>query len=131
MHSERLGPHPIEIIREAVAAARAGGIPVALVEDLGVHQTGRALVTWARDREPVVSPCGALLLHAQPQVPDADRALVRALDAPIGWIEGFVRGSVKLDPEASWLMGPRRQLYLIGFEAGTRYRIEFYTRRAR
>lgn len=126
--SERTGPHPIEIIRDAVRAVRAQGIAV-VPGDLGVHCTGSAgLVTWERDRDRVVSPMGAVLLHVQPQAADTEKALALALDAPEAWLYGFEAGVSRTPPADAWAALPNARLFLAAYKQGIEYRGELFGR---
>lgn len=124
---------PLDKVRAAVAHMEVLGIRI-LHGDWGVLR-GELSGEWIPDpaRRPMgVSPLGAVLVHLQQPDPrrgpmDVPDAAAEALRVGIAWTAGFADGFDK-DPQAYYLGGSNRQLYLAGLEAGMELRFELTVR---
>lgn len=123
-------PHPVDILREAGAAARARGLYV-YPGDHGVEVVSSAgLITWGldADRQRVVSPYGAALLHIQPQAEDFDAAVRLALGAEAAYVEAFGFGLELKVPGREWTERHLRRAsgaeLVEAYEHGVRFRGE-------
>lgn len=118
---------PARIITEAINAAIDRGLTVSSKPDLGVHCTSTWAPTWAPDpRSPAVSPLGAVLLAAQPQVSEPTAALVAALGVGSLFAEGFDAGCDGAKPSETLQKGPDAPLYRQGYALGVETRIHLH-----
>lgn len=117
------GPHPLTIIREAIANARVLGAPVR-IGSLGVECVPDRRI-WRRDpREDGVDPIGAAILHRQPRELDVDVAAAVAVNATIPWVEGCRAGMARTEPSSAWSTSLKASFYAAGFQAGTWLRVQ-------
>lgn len=119
------GPHPLTIIREAIAAARLIGVNVR-IGSYGVQFTadnpGRP---WMRDpRADGVDPIGAAILARQPQLEDIDEAAADAVNAPIPWVVGCTDGMQRRTPGTAWSSSIKAGEYAAGYQAGAWLRMQ-------
>jgi hypothetical protein len=117
-------PHPVEILREAVAVARARGF-VVQPGDHGVRPVpSKHLIAWEVDSEDrrIISPFGALLLHAQPQSAEFLPAVAISLGAELAYVEAFLCGINHEPPPPDWAREVNVWDRIQALEHGTRYR---------
>lgn len=117
---------PIEILKEAVEAAREQGIRVRVgsagVMPVGTHGSPR----WGLDqleRDTGIDPLGAVLLYSQPPSVDPEQAVALAIGVDRCWIDAFADGLALNPKDSRWLASPARQNYLHGYESGANFRI--------
>ena len=117
---------PVDLLKEAVAAAREQGIRVRVgtagVIPIGTHSDTR----WGLDeleRDSGVDPLGAVLLLAQPPSIDPEEAVALALGVDRCWIDAFADGLALNPRDSRWIHSPARINYLHGYESGTCFRI--------
>jgi hypothetical protein len=124
--SVRQSPEPVDQLKEAVAIAREMGLRVR-IGSLGVAAVSTAGPRrWEVDpleRDPGVSPIGALILVAQPPAIDAPAAAAQALGVDACWVEGLEAGLGLFPKDPAWMQSRRRDYYLHGFETGVSLRI--------
>ena len=115
---------PLALIRAAVRAASAAGIPVSTNPDMGVLCPSTHAPSWERDpRAPAISALGAVLIAHQPRIPLADEALAHVLGVEPIWTCGFDDAAEGKDPTASAVIrGPAVRKYADGFRAGAEFR---------
>lgn len=126
VHAESSSPAPIETLKAAVAWARKTGIRVR-IGTLGVIAAStHGAVHWERDeldRDPGVSPVGAVLLLTQPPAYDPYDASAQALGVDRCWIEGLLGGLGLEAKDSRWMQSPRRGYFCHGYESGVTLRI--------
>lgn len=114
------GPHPLTIIREAIATAHVVGITVRIGSYGVTLLAGAQSSRWVRDpREDGVDPIGAAILARQPPVTDVDEAAAQAVNAPTPWVEGCAAGIARRERSIAWRSSIKARFYLAGYDAGT------------
>lgn len=124
-------PDPIHAIREACHWAALAGIPVGLGDGFATVMNARVfgMPTWLRrDTTRAVDPLGAILLQLQPDIADPLLAVGSALGIGQPELAGIVAGLDHEQPSALWTGSNCRDLFLAGYETGTRLRTEILTR---
>ena len=125
IHSVR-AVEPVDLLKEAVAAARAKGIRVRVgspgVMPIGTHGD----IRWGLDeleRDGGVDPLGAVLLMAQPPSIDGEEAAALALGVDRCFVDGLADG-LSLGPKDSrWVSSPARLNYLKAYEMGCNFNL--------
>lgn len=106
---------PARVITEAINAAQLRGLDIWTRPGLGVVCRSTAEPVWEKESAAeAVSALGAVLLHLQPKIPNADRALMEALQVNGAWIFGFEDGVGRLAENARLKKAPCAQLYNAG-----------------
>ena len=119
-------PHPVIVIRTAVAWARARGLRVRIGE-FGIRcASAHGAERWEPDNAGAIDPVACAVLHAQPEATDPFAAAAEALAAPESWVRAFCAGLAREDFTATWAESVHRKLAAAGYEAGLRFRFEFH-----
>jgi hypothetical protein len=121
---------PAAIVRDAVNEANIRGIPVSADATYsGVVCNSTHQPRWERDKSTeVVSVLGAVLLVAQPPIPDLDDALKFALGTQIEWHLGLELGVAGAVPSEALNKSPRARLAGQGYAAGAELRAMLHRR---
>jgi hypothetical protein len=118
---------PIEILKDAIAAAREHGIPVRASGPPGVACASTyGDVRWEMDplsHDGSVDVLGAVALHLQPPAYDLPDAVAIALDVPRAWVAGIQDGLDLAPRDPAWMASPKHGIYEHGFESAVLLRI--------
>ena len=115
---------PLDALRQAMAWCHMRGITVRIGSD-GIEHAGHRW--WLTPGSAECSPMAALVLQHQPPVCTMPEAPAVVLATHVSYVEGFDAGLERKTPSGGWLNSMRRQLYMDGWEFGSRIRQESMT----
>lgn len=115
---------PLDALRQAMAWCQMRGITVRIGSD-GIEHAGHRW--WLTPGSTECSPMAALVLQHQPPVCSMPEAPAVVLETHVSFVEGFEAGLERKTPSGGWLNSMRRQLYLDGYDLGSRIRTESLT----